>query len=1303
MNSDDVYDIHRYTDEQLMNILNLNNPTDHELEAKILQMIRRYSNIQNESGMKLAHFFNRVYEHFFDTSDDLYESMETTDIDIDTMDTIEGFMTSAATDKMTTFKYNTNNPIAIDLSGASLNNTIDKRNTMKNGKINYQSYSKEEGQNSSQLANIVQTQPLEYSNDKTGLNPLIKQTIKRIVNIDSQFRNKAFYPLSTDFTFNLSEPLKDVLSLKLYSIQIPYTWYTINNNYGSNFLYLKGVTTGVDNGLQDYQITIPTGNYLSTDFSANINASIASIKATNPDINFGTTNFSFNTLNSKSTFTIDIQNIYNESYYQIEMDQTVAKYLQFQSQTYPLNTIYSTNTPQPDDPNYKKTTFVVDNSINYFTVIHYTDPSNQYNTITSLIKDVFKVQLLTTTLYQGITSYIPFVGTLTKENINTYIQNGIQQQPLLDISHSYVSYGLDNRNKYSFTISLQLNKSKIRLYPNSKLCIQFPSRDQYKDASGNFNKYNSPFWCNEYVAFKQELNSWTHRDVSNVNVPPYNISPTMKWKSVAMSDDGIYQTAAVSINTPFDGTISNLYYSFDTGATWRAGTIKDTSNNPLPTNYVWDRVVIAGTGNFQIAYSSNNSKLWFSIDYGQTWKDSNLNYEWICLDFANTNGIIIVAAMKNPNKVYNLLYDSVNNVLTMSEITQITQLAHSINASTTFTYNEYAPPLNYFYNNISITQNGIYQVVITSTYIYYSSDTGNTWAVTTLVCNGQEIDTLSFVRISYNDTSSIIYTTISTKSQCYILDPSQNNLWLSNNTRAWINSPQSFNYIQSVSVSSDSNVQVICDNTYDGKNGQIYTSSDYGYTWRTTVISPSGVNAPNIQWQEVTISKITNGLYQTAVGINDPSGGVWTLFYNNGIYSTTQIYTPIQSFVGFEQKTIDTNNFEFSLDTNIPYNIYQYYFYNLNNLYSENYYNYKYGDITITNTNNTIQFIPEAGHGARDKYAAQPISITIPPGTYTLYPGTNNLLDKINALFLATPNLLGSYIKKISSNSNGYEYLEYVFNINKIYTTNDYKLVFYDVYSFVSCFFGATGVQNITWDNTLGWILGYRDFTEYYLTAANVQQPTNTSNNGFTYYKGSPSSVYTYTPTIDPTSGLEVRSVASLTGDTSVNTTLYNYFYIVLDDYNQNHLNDGVVINVQSEANLPIPSYSNTAVESCNNNGTITYTSGTLTQNQLYSVNKINQDSTPDITSQTTIKRHASYPSVQDVFAFIPVKVNGQTNGTTYIEFGGTLQNQSRLYFGPVNIHRMSVKLVTDKGDTLNLNNANWSFSFECEQLYRNS
>ena len=65
------------------------------------------------------------------------------------------------------------------------------------------------------------------------------------------------------------------------------------------------------------------------------------------------------------------------------------------------------------------------------------------------------------------------------------------------------------------------------------------------------------------------------------------------------------------------------------------------------------------------------------------------------------------------------------------------------------------------------------------------------------------------------------------------------------------------------------------------------------------------------------------------------------------------------------------------------------------------------------------------------------------------------------------------------------------------------------------------------------------------------------------------------------------------------------------------------------------------------------------------------------------------------------MKVSGLKVGGTYIEFGGTLQNQERAYFGPVNIHRMSVKLVTDRGDVVDLNEVNWSFSLLCEQLYK--
>jgi hypothetical protein len=63
------------------------------------------------------------------------------------------------------------------------------------------------------------------------------------------------------------------------------------------------------------------------------------------------------------------------------------------------------------------------------------------------------------------------------------------------------------------------------------------------------------------------------------------------------------------------------------------------------------------------------------------------------------------------------------------------------------------------------------------------------------------------------------------------------------------------------------------------------------------------------------------------------------------------------------------------------------------------------------------------------------------------------------------------------------------------------------------------------------------------------------------------------------------------------------------------------------------------------------------------------------------------------------MKVSGLAVGSSYVEFGGTLQNQERSYFGPVNISRMSVKLITDRGNLVDLNKANWSFSLVCESM----
>lgn len=125
------------------------------------------------------------------------------------------------------------------------------------------------------------------------LNPTFQNTITRIINLDSKFRENS-YPLvdaitgkdvtynfataptikpdnclepnkqsSTQYTAYLSDTLTGVLSLKLYNISIPYLWYNIDKIYGNNFFQYSDATTGVVNiNRRDLSnINLPTGQY----------------------------------------------------------------------------------------------------------------------------------------------------------------------------------------------------------------------------------------------------------------------------------------------------------------------------------------------------------------------------------------------------------------------------------------------------------------------------------------------------------------------------------------------------------------------------------------------------------------------------------------------------------------------------------------------------------------------------------------------------------------------------------------------------------------------------------------------------------------------------------------------------------------------------------------------------------------------------------------------------------------------------------------------------------------------------------
>ena len=167
-----------------------------------------------------------------------------------------------------------------------------------------------------------------------------------------------------------------------------------------------------------------------------------------------------------------------------------------------------------------------------------------------------------------------------------------------------------------------------------------------------------------------------------------------------------------------------------------------------------------------------------------------------------------------------------------------------------------------------------------------------------------------------------------------------------------------------------------------------------------------------------------------------------------------------------------------------------------------------------------------------------------------------------------------------------------------------------------------------------------------------------------------------------------------------LNTNLYNYFLVVLDDFIQNHVNAGLITVASLENDVALPSYASRVSYQCDPvTGIRTAVSATnklntgLTTKELYAMNQIIEN------RRTKVKSYAIGPYLKDVFALVPMKLTGMTFGQTYMEFGGTMQNQDRKYFGPVRIQKLAIKLMNDKGQLVDLNGANFSVCLICEIL----
>ena len=148
-----LYDIQEYTEKELFEILDLNSPTDRELEAKILMNIHKYQDVETKAGKKLVEFFESMYNYFFDDEEEEEEKIEMNE--------------EMKQEGLTNMEDNANeNRNVIEIS--------EKKPKLKiQNAENKAEESKED--------NVIYTQDLTYT--KGLLNPILKQTTKRIMKV----------------------------------------------------------------------------------------------------------------------------------------------------------------------------------------------------------------------------------------------------------------------------------------------------------------------------------------------------------------------------------------------------------------------------------------------------------------------------------------------------------------------------------------------------------------------------------------------------------------------------------------------------------------------------------------------------------------------------------------------------------------------------------------------------------------------------------------------------------------------------------------------------------------------------------------------------------------------------------------------------------------------------------------------------------------------------------------------------------------------------------------------------------------
>jgi hypothetical protein len=103
-----------------------------------------------------------------------------------------------------------------------------------------------------------------------NINPLDKRILKKILNIDTRFRENYYTTTSSNFQIDLPGTFNQVVFLELAAIEFPASFYTVSKVFGNNFFTLE------IEGNDPLVVTVPDGNYDYLSFQNYVNTYLTS-------------------------------------------------------------------------------------------------------------------------------------------------------------------------------------------------------------------------------------------------------------------------------------------------------------------------------------------------------------------------------------------------------------------------------------------------------------------------------------------------------------------------------------------------------------------------------------------------------------------------------------------------------------------------------------------------------------------------------------------------------------------------------------------------------------------------------------------------------------------------------------------------------------------------------------------------------------------------------------------------------------------------------------------------------------------